>query len=135
MDIEIFRQHCLRLPGVDEDLPFGSDTLVFKTFGKIFALAALDRHPLRVNLKCKPNLTIELREKFESVIPGYHMNKKHWNTIIFDGSIPISLIRQMTDHSYQCVIDKLPKQQKLEVQELLTNEKQNTLYRPEFEID
>lgn len=105
MDIESLREYCLKLPGATECLPFGDDTLVFKVDGKIFALANLDGD-LTLNLKCDPSLALELRERYTSVIPGYHMNKRHWNTILIDGSIPDKEIYKWIDHSYSLVKKK-----------------------------
>jgi Uncharacterized protein conserved in bacteria len=102
MNIEIIREYCLSKKEVTESLPFGDDTLVFKRSGKIFLLANLEGD-LSVNLKCDPALAIELREKYSSVIPGYHMNKKHWNTVMLDGSIPDSEVFKWIDHSYDIV--------------------------------
>ena len=90
MNIEILREYCLSKPGAEETLPFGPDTLVFKTGGKVFLLVGLDEERLSFNVKCDPDKAIELREEFPCVLPGYHMNKKHWNTIIVDGSVSSS---------------------------------------------
>jgi len=103
MDIVILREYCLSKKNVTEGLPFGEDTLVFKVKGKIFALANLDGD-LSVKLKCDPSYALELREKYRSVIPGYHMNKKHWNTILLDGSVPDKEVFSWIDHSYDLVI-------------------------------
>jgi predicted DNA-binding protein (MmcQ/YjbR family) len=108
MNIEEFRQYCLNKKGVTEEFPFGEDTLVFKVMGKMFALTNLDGD-FSVNLKCDPDHAIELREQFPAVLPGYHMNKKHWNTVIMDGSISNKLIYEWTDHSYNLVVNQLPK--------------------------
>jgi predicted DNA-binding protein (MmcQ/YjbR family) len=102
MNIEIIREYCLAKPEVSEGFPFGENTLVLKVKGKIFALANLDGD-LSINLKCEPAFALELREKYPSVIPGYHMNKKHWNTVLIDGSIPDSEIFSWIDHSYSLV--------------------------------
>lgn len=102
MNIEILRDYCISKEGASETFPFGDDTLVFKKDGKIFALANLDGEPT-VNLKCDPALALELREKFQCVIPGYHMNKKHWNTIILDGSVPDRKVFEWIDHSFSLV--------------------------------
>jgi predicted DNA-binding protein (MmcQ/YjbR family) len=102
MDIESLREYCLSKKFVTESLPFGIDTLVFKVNGKIFALVNLDGD-LSINLKCDPALAIDLREKYTSVTPGYHMNKKHWNTILLDGSIPDKDVLSWIDHSYDLV--------------------------------
>ena len=109
MDLTQFRDYCLSKPGTIEDTPFGPDVLVFKVGGKIFALAALDEVPARVNLKCDPDLALDLRDRYEQVTPGYHMNKKHWNTIEIDRGIPAVDLRRMIDHSYELVVRSLPK--------------------------
>ncbi|HEX3024373.1 MAG TPA: MmcQ/YjbR family DNA-binding protein [Chitinophagaceae bacterium] len=104
MDIEQLREYCLQKNDVEEALPFGPDTLVFKVNNKIFLLASLDAHPLQFNVKCDPDLAIELREEYpSSVLPGYHMNKKHWNTVIVDGILSNKQLHQFIDHSYQLV--------------------------------
>jgi predicted DNA-binding protein (MmcQ/YjbR family) len=109
MNIETLREYCLSKPGVEECLPFGPDTLVFKVVGKIFLLASLDSEILQFNVKCDPDKAIELREVFSSVAPGYHMNKKHWNTILVDGSVPVKNIKEWIDHSYELVSVKKKK--------------------------
>lgn len=109
MDIEMLRNYCLSLENVSEAFPFGNDTLVFKVSDKIFLLAGLDNTPLQFNVKCNPEHAIELREQYESILPGYHMNKKHWNTIILDGSIPPQFVKQMILDSYDLVYATLPK--------------------------
>jgi len=105
MNIEALREYCISKKGATESFPFGEDTLVFKAGGKIFALVNLDGD-LSINLKCDPALAIELRERYSSVIPGYHMNKKHWNTILADGSVPDKKIFEWIDHSYDLVYIK-----------------------------
>lgn len=102
MNIEILREYCISKENVTESFPFGDDTLVFKTANRIFVLANLDGD-LNINLKCDPLLATELRERYLSVVPGYHMNKKHWNTIYVDGSIPDKEIFSWIDHSYNLV--------------------------------
>ena len=109
MNIEAFREYCLDKPAATEGTPFGPDNIVFKVAGKMFALAALDEVPPAVNLKCDPDLALELRDRYEQVRPGYHMNKKHWNTVVLDGVIPPVEIRKMIDHSYDLVVQSLPK--------------------------
>ncbi len=107
MTLDDVRDHCLRLdPGVSEDMPFGDDVLVFRTSGKIFLLANLTRMPFQINVKCDPERALELRERYTSVIPGYHMNKKHWNTVILDGTVPAREVREMIDHSFGLVRPK-----------------------------
>src|ERR1044072_7795683 len=102
----MFRNYCLAKPGAKETTPFGPDNIVFKVEDKIFALAALDEVPSAVNLKCDPDHALELRDRYEQVRPGYHMNKKHWNTIDLEGEIPDAEIRTMIDHSYELVAKK-----------------------------
>jgi predicted DNA-binding protein (MmcQ/YjbR family) len=107
MNIEIMREYILQKPGVTEGFPFGGDTLVFKVNDKIFLLTGLDSNPLQFNVKCDPDKAIELREEFpEAVLPGYHMNKKHWNTIIVDGALSKKQLKEMIDHSYNLVSKK-----------------------------
>ena len=108
MDIEQLRDYCLLKKEVTESFPFGNDTLVFKVKGKIFLIASLNRPQLQFNVKCDPEKAIELREQFDAVQPGYHMNKKLWNTIIPDGSIPQRLIKEMIDDSYLLIVKSLP---------------------------
>ena len=103
MNLEGFREYCLSKPSASEGTPFGETVLVFKVGGKIFALASLDDVPARANLKCDPDLALELRDRYEQVRPGYHMNKKHWNTLTLDGSLPDSLVRKMAELSYVLV--------------------------------
>jgi len=103
MNIEALREYCLSKPGVEETLPFGPDTLVYKVVGRIFLLTGLDNDDFRFNVKCDPDKAIELREEFPCVIPGYHMNKKHWNTIVVDGSVSTNQLKEWIDHSYQLV--------------------------------
>jgi predicted DNA-binding protein (MmcQ/YjbR family) len=102
MNIEILRNYCISKKEVTESFPFGDDTLVFKKKGKIFVLANLDGD-LSINIKCDPAFALELREKYASVIPGYHMNKKHWNTVLIDGTIPDKEILEWIDNSYDLV--------------------------------
>ena len=108
MDLAQFREYCLNKPGATESTPFGSDVLVFKVGGKMFALAALDEVPTTVNLKCDPDLALDLRDRYEQVRPGYHMNKKHWNTVEIDSGMPDAELRKMIDHSYELVVKRLP---------------------------
>jgi len=104
MNIEELRDYILQKPLVTEGFPFGEDTLVFKIEGKIFFLASLDTHPLQFNVKCDPDKAVELREEYsDSVLPGYHMNKKHWNTIIVDGRLSSRQLKEMIDDSYKLV--------------------------------
>ena len=106
MLIETIRNHCLTKPGVTESFPFGDDTLVFKVMGKIFALVSLDEQ--RINLKCDPEKAIALREQYPDVIPGYHMNKRYWNTVLLNGAVPAKHILEWINESYALVADALP---------------------------
>jgi predicted DNA-binding protein (MmcQ/YjbR family) len=105
MDIETLRDYCISKKGSEESFPFGDDTLVFKKSGKIFALVNL-YGDLSINLKCDPAYALELREKYPCVTPGYHMNKKHWNTVLIDGSVPDKEIFSWIDHSYNLIAGK-----------------------------
>jgi predicted DNA-binding protein (MmcQ/YjbR family) len=109
MDLAEVREYCLSKPDTTEGTPFGPDVLVFKVGGKMFALAALDEVPPRVNLKCDPDLALDLRDRYEQVRPGYHMNKKHWNTVEIASGIADIELRKMIDHSYELVVKSLPK--------------------------
>lgn len=111
MHIEEFREYCLSKPGTTEELPFGESTLVFKVVGKIFALTDLD-HFASINLKCEPAQALLLREMYEEVQPGYHMNKTHWNTIHLSGRILDHQLKSWIDDSYRLVVEGLPKAQK-----------------------
>lgn len=104
MNIEELRDYVLQKPSVTEGFPFGEDTLVFKVKDKMFLLTGLESDPLQFNVKCDPDKAIELREEYpESVLPGYHMNKKHWNTVIVDGVLSRKQLKEMIDHSYALV--------------------------------
>ncbi|MBS1551090.1 MAG: MmcQ/YjbR family DNA-binding protein [Bacteroidetes bacterium] len=111
MNIEQLHEYCLSKKGAVEDYPFGEETLCFKVAGKIFAITSFSI-PLSVNLKCDPELAMDLRERFEDVQPGFHMNKKHWNTVITDGGIPDREIKKMIDHSYELIVTGLNKKQR-----------------------
>jgi predicted DNA-binding protein (MmcQ/YjbR family) len=109
MDAASLRRHCLDKPGAVEERPFGPKTSVFKVAGKIFALSRLDGLPLEVSLKCEPELAEQFRAAFDAVRPGYHLNKRHWNTVTLDGSLPDQLVRDMLEDSYDLVVAALPK--------------------------
>lgn len=109
MNIETLREYCLTKAGTTESFPFGEETLVFKVGGKIYALMDTESRPTTINLKCDPERAVQLREAYSSVAPGYHMNKKHWNTITIDGSVRSSDIQEWIDHSYELVKKSLPK--------------------------
>jgi predicted DNA-binding protein (MmcQ/YjbR family) len=116
MNIEEVRNYCLQKRGVLEDFPFGDSNPVMKVGGKMFALLSLDEPP-SVNLKCDPSRAIELREVYPSIIPGYHMNKRHWNTVMLDGSLPLDLIVSMVDHSYELVLGSLSSKTRYDISE------------------
>jgi predicted DNA-binding protein (MmcQ/YjbR family) len=100
---------CAALPGAVEDYPFGEGVAVFKVHNRMFALVPLEGSPASVNLKCDPDLSLELRAQHPSVRPGYHQNKRHWNTVELDGSIEDGELRWMIDHSYELVVTNLPR--------------------------
>lgn len=106
MTIDIIREYCLSKADVEETLPFGPDVIVFKVKGKIFLLLPLDTETLQFNVKCDPDKAVELREQYSCVIPGYHMNKKHWNTIIPDHTVSLRLLKEWIDDSYLLVRGK-----------------------------
>ena len=108
MHIEEFREFCLAKPGVTEGFPFGEDTLVLKVMDKVFALTGLSEE-FAINLKCDPERAVMLREENPAIQPGYHMNKKHWNTVILDGELSERQVRELADHSYSLVKASLPK--------------------------
>jgi predicted DNA-binding protein (MmcQ/YjbR family) len=110
MNIEEFRYFCLQLKGTTEDFPFDETTLVFKVMGKMYSLVDIDTFE-SINLKCEPERAIELREQYPSVLPGYHMSKKHWNTIMMDGQIPDPLLKQWITDSYDLVVKGLTRKQ------------------------
>lgn len=117
MNIEDLRTYCLNKKGVTESFPFGDNTLVFKVLDKVFCLTGIESFQ-SLNLKCEPEFAIELREQFNAVKPGYHMNKKHWNTITVNQDASDKLILEWVDHSYELVRKKLTKNQKASLDEL-----------------
>lgn len=108
MTLDQLQAYCAKKAGVSWDAPFGPDVLVFRVAGKIFALAPMDVFAT-VNLKCDPERAVELRAQYDGIIPGYHMNKQHWNTVDVNGDVPQKLILQLVDHSYELVRASLPK--------------------------
>ena len=123
MYIDEFVEYCLSKPGVEESFPFDEDTLVMKVMGKMWALTSLTDQPFRINLKCDPERAVQLREEHEEIIPGWHMNKKHWNTVIVGaGMLEQSLILELIDHSYTLVIKGLTKAKKQELEQMKANE-------------
>ena len=115
MDVEEIRQYCLAKNHVTEDMPFGDNVLVFRIGGKIFLLTDLESATTSINLKCDPLRAQALREQYEQISPGYHMNKKHWNTVICDDLLSRSLIWELIDHSYELVLLSLPSKQRNEL--------------------
>jgi len=115
MNVEAYRDYCLSKPFVTESFPFDSETLVFKVGGKMFALAGVNMF-VSVNLKCEPERAIDLRETYNGVKPGWHMSKKHWNTITIESDVPTPLLKELIDHSYELVYQSLPKKLKNELQ-------------------
>lgn len=109
MNIEELRSYCLKKKGTTESFPFGEQTLVFKVGDKIFLLTGLDSHPMSFNVKCDPEEAINLREQYpNSVFAGFHMNKKHWNTVVLNSEISLDQAKRMIDHSYELVFNSLP---------------------------
>ena len=109
------REHCLSFTGAEETFPFGPETSVFKVAGKMFALSQLAKEPLAVSLKCEPLLAEQLRAAHPAVIPGYHLNKRHWNTVIIDGSLPAQMVKDMIEDSYDLVVSGLPASRRREL--------------------
>jgi predicted DNA-binding protein (MmcQ/YjbR family) len=118
MNIEGITDYCLKKKGVIQEFPFDEETLVLKVMSKMFLLASLEKIPLQINIKCSPEEVLELREKYDAVIPGYHMNKKHWNTVIIDNTIPPKNILSWIDDSYDLVVSGLKKSEKEELENL-----------------
>jgi len=108
MNIESYREYCIAKAGVTESFPFDPGTLVFKVMGKMFALADVDDF-ISINLKCDPERSVQLRESYDGIMAGYHMSKKHWNSVLTDGSVPENLLFELIDHSYDLVVAGLPK--------------------------
>jgi predicted DNA-binding protein (MmcQ/YjbR family) len=109
MDARELRRSCLKQTGAVEDFPFGPNTSVFKVAGKMFALSALEGTPLEVSVKCEPEIAVQLRGSYEAIRPGYHLNKRHWNTVTVDGSLPDKLVRDLIEDSYDLVVSGLPR--------------------------
>jgi predicted DNA-binding protein (MmcQ/YjbR family) len=100
---------CLSFPGASETFPFGPEHSVFKVEGKLFAISALERSPLSVSLKCEPELAAQLRAAHAAIAPGYHLNKRHWNTVTLDGSVPDEMVRDMVEDSYDLIVAAMPR--------------------------
>lgn len=118
MNVEELREYCISKPGVTESFPFNDTTLVFKLMGKMFALLNLEGE-LSINLKCDPELAVTLREKYAFVIPGYHMDKKHWNTIMIDRTVPAQKLTHWIDHSYDLIRNSLTRVKKKELEDYI----------------
>lgn len=118
MFLDEIREYCLQKKGVEECTPFGNDTLVFKVMGKMFLLSGIDSQPVKFNAKCEPEKAIELREKHSCVLPGYHMSKQHWNTIVCDGSVSDKQLKAWIDDSYNLIVSSLTKKLKAELESL-----------------
>ena len=114
-DFESLTAYCLSKKGASASYPFGEGALVFKVMGKMFALVSEDSDPLRINLKCDPEDADALRAQHEAILPGYHMNKRHWNTLVLDGSLPDGLVAELIDHSYDLVVQNLPRAQRAQL--------------------
>ncbi|GGR95466.1 MmcQ/YjbR family DNA-binding protein [Streptomyces nojiriensis] len=114
MTPEQLRTFCLGFNAAVEEFPFTPETSVFKVLGKMFALSALDAEPLKVNLKCDPELAVRLREEHEAIVPGYHMNKRHWNTVTV-GGVPDAVLRELVEDSYDLVVAGLPRAERLKL--------------------
>jgi predicted DNA-binding protein (MmcQ/YjbR family) len=113
MTPDALKAMCLGLNGTIETFPFNPETSVFKIGGKIFAITALDADPLKVSLKCEPELAVQLRAAHPEITPGWHLNKRHWNTVLLDGSLPDKLVHEMIEDSYDLIVSKLPRAQQL----------------------
>ena len=109
MDRYELKDQCLALPGAAEEFPFGDEVSVFKVGGKMFALSSLDGEPLQLSVKCDPDLAVQLRASYPAIAPGYHLNKRHWNTITLDGSLPDQMVADLLGDSYDLVVASLPK--------------------------
>lgn len=111
MDFSVLDAYLISKPGTDASYPFGEGTRVYKVLGKMFALIGEEEDPLRLNLKCDPEDALALREQYPAILPGYHMSKRHWNSLMLDGSLPEKLIKELIDHSFLLVVKKLPRNQ------------------------
>lgn len=117
INIESYRDYCLAKPGTSEGFPFDQSTLVFKVMGKMYALTSVENFEF-INLKCDPDRSLELRDLHNAIRPGYHMNKKLWNSVYVDGTLPDELIYELIDHSYELVVESLPKKIKVQLNAL-----------------
>ncbi|MDX1478631.1 MAG: MmcQ/YjbR family DNA-binding protein [Saprospiraceae bacterium] len=123
MHIEEFHAYCLAKPGTEETFPFDEHTLVFKVMGKMYAITGLNHIPFRVNLKCDPEYALELREQHPGqIIPGWHMNKQHWNTVYFEDGLSDALLCSLIDHSYDLIVESLPASKREALKFLTSND-------------
>ena len=118
MNIEYIREYCLAKKGTTEGFPFDETTLVFKVMGKMFFLTGLNREPTQINLKCDPEYALELRDQYSDITGGYHMSKKHWNTVVIEGALEDKMILSLIDHSYNLVVKSLTKKLQAELKAL-----------------
>lgn len=118
-DLEQLHRTLLSYPETTEEFPFGPNAAVYKVAGKMFAILLPDEIPVRMNLKCDPDRAVELRDLYEAVLPGYHQNKRHWNTLVLDGSLPDAFVEELIDHSFQLVLAGLPRKHREFVEERL----------------
>jgi len=109
VDARVLKDQCLALPGAVEEFPFGDEVSVFKVGGKMFALCGLDARPLQLSVKCEPDIAAQLRAAHPAIVPGYHLNKRHWNTITLDGSLPDQMVSDLLADSYDLVVASLPR--------------------------
>lgn len=122
MNIEVFRSYCIQKTGVTEEFPFDEDTLVFKVMGKMFAATSIGDLEFSINLKCDPERAIDLRAAYPQILPGYHMNKRHWNTVMAEDGLSEKLIKELIDHSYDLVVGGLTVKLRKELQDINNNE-------------
>ena len=122
VNLNTLKAYCLAKPGSSAGYPFGEGALVFKVLDRMFCLISEDETPLRMNLKCDPDDALALRKQYEGILPGYHMNKKHWNTLVLDGSLPERLVHELIDHSYDLVVKKMSQLQQRKLRAIAKNE-------------
>lgn len=122
MNIEVFRSYCIQKSGVTEEFPFDEDTLVFKVMGKMFAATSIGDLEFSINLKCDPEKAIDLRAAYPQILPGYHMNKRHWNTVMAEDGLSEKLIKELIDHSYDLVVGGLTAKLRKELEDITNNE-------------
>jgi len=115
--LDPLREYCLDRRGATEEFPFGPDAMVLKVVGKMFGLIAWEANPLSISLKCDPERAVELREQHPAIVPGYHLNKKHWNTITLDGGISLELVHELVDHSYDLVCSGLSRKERSQLED------------------